>query len=324
MSQPLVSILIPCRDAEPWLEATLRSALGQSCKECEVIVVDDGSTDRSAEIARRYAVDGVQLVQQAGSGAAAARNTALRLARGAFLQYLDADDLLDAQKIAVQLERLARAPARSVAAGAWVRFTGEPNDDPIPDDPLWRDSAPLDWLVRCWDAGGMMHPAAWLTPREVAERAGPWNEALSLDDDGEYFCRVLLASAGMVFCREARSFYRTHAGGSLSHAKTLRAWQSSHEMRRLVESEALAAEDSPRVRHACAMNHLQFAFAAWPYREARELARESLKRARRLDPQAQIPKAGPRFSALARIVGWRLARRIQGWRLPKTGGERPV
>ena len=313
MSDPLVSILIPCHNGAPWLAATLESALAQTHPRCEVIIVDDGSTDDSLAIASRFAGRGVDLQGQAARGAAAARNAALRRAQGDYLQYLDADDLLHPEKIARQVARLRSEPPDRVASGAWGSFTDDPRLATFRTEPAWTDALPIDWLVLAWSGGGMMHPAAWLTPRTMAERAGPWNETLSLDDDGEYFCRVLLAGTGVCFCATARCYYRRHRAGSLSQAKSVDAWRSSHDVCRLVAAQALAREDTTRVRRACALNHLRFAFHAWPY--ARALARASLAEARRLDSTARRPAAGPRLELLARLVGWRLARRLQAVRI---------
>lgn len=309
MSDPLVSILIPCHNSASWIAATLESAIAQTHPRCEVIVVDDGSTDASATEAERFSPRGVRLVRQSRQGAAAARNTALRHAQGDFIQFLDADDLLHPGKIARQIDRLRSGPDGLVASGAWGSFSNAPEGAVFQEEPVWRDSNPLDWLVLSWSGGGMMHPAAWLTPRAVAERAGLWNETLSLDDDGEYFCRVLLASSGVCFCGDARSYYRRHPGGSLSQSKSASAWRSSHEVCRLVQQAALAREDSSRVRRACALNYWRFAFHAWPY--ARPLARASIAEARRLDPGARRPVVGARFEVLARLIGWRLARTLQ-------------
>src|SRR4051812_14036077 len=94
MSAPLVSILIPCRNAEPWLAATLESALAQTHPATEIILVDDGSTDGSLELAHSFAARGVRIATQANAGASAARNHAFRESRGEFIQFLDADDLI--------------------------------------------------------------------------------------------------------------------------------------------------------------------------------------------------------------------------------------
>ncbi|WP_052360912.1 glycosyltransferase family 2 protein, partial [Geminisphaera colitermitum] len=308
---PLVSILIPCHNAARWLGATLDSALAQTWPRCEIIVIDDGSTDDSPRLAASYADRGVQLLRQPQRGAAAARNAALNRARGDYLQFLDADDLLAPEKIASQITRLAAAPAGSVASAAWTRFRDDPSISQFIPEPVWCDALPLDWLVLSWSGGGMMHPAAWLVPAAVAHAAGPWNETLSLDDDGEYFTRVLLASAGVVHCPEARVYYRTHATGSLSQTKNPAAWRSSHDVCLLVQQAALAHENSPRVRHACALNHLRYAFHAWPHSSARALARASLREARRLDPTARRPASGPRFERLAALIGWKAARILQ-------------
>src|SRR5277367_2788041 len=94
MSEPaLVSIIVPCYNAERFLVETLESAFVQSYQCTEIIVVDDGSTDRSAEIIRSYG-NRVRGDFGPNRGASAARNRGTVLARGEFIQYLDADDLL--------------------------------------------------------------------------------------------------------------------------------------------------------------------------------------------------------------------------------------
>ena len=119
MVNSLVSILITAYNAEPWIAETMDSATGQTWPSVEIIVVDDGSTDATLEIARRYASDTVTVVHQANAGACAARNRALAEARGDFIQYLDADDLLAPDKIELQMNRLAQEPE-----GHWLPALG--------------------------------------------------------------------------------------------------------------------------------------------------------------------------------------------------------
>src|SRR5277367_2921044 len=97
--QPLVSIVIPAYNAEKWIADTLRSAIAQTWPYKEIIVVDDGSTDRTVEVARRFASKQVVVVSKENHGAAAARNDALRLSQGDYIQWLDADDILAPDKI---------------------------------------------------------------------------------------------------------------------------------------------------------------------------------------------------------------------------------
>lgn len=102
--EPLVSILIPCYNAEKWLAETLESALAQTWDNIEIIVVDDGSTDKSLAVAKQFEPDGVKVISQANKGASAARNRAFQESQGDFIQYLDADDLLVPDKIELQVK----------------------------------------------------------------------------------------------------------------------------------------------------------------------------------------------------------------------------
>src|SRR2546427_2427416 len=102
----LVSILIPVYNAEAFVAETIDSALNQTWPDKEIIVVDDGSSDNSREILKSFEPAGVRLVEQENRGASAARNRAFSEAQGEFIQYLDADDLLDENKIGRQISRL--------------------------------------------------------------------------------------------------------------------------------------------------------------------------------------------------------------------------
>jgi glycosyltransferase involved in cell wall biosynthesis len=307
----LTSILIPCYNASRWVAATLESALAQQDTPCEVILVDDGSDDESLHIARRYEARGVRIISQDNAGASAARNRALREARGDFIQFLDADDLLSSGKIAAQLAMLETCPPGTLATCSWGRFAKNPAHANFVDEAVFRDFAPLDFLLLGAKSGAMMHPSAWLVPRKVAERAGPWNESLSLNDDGEYFCRVVLASAGIAFCKkpDARSYYRSGLSGSLSRQRGQRARASQFRSLELIGGHLLAAEDSARSRHAIAGQWRRFVHDFYP--APANLIAEAEARAESLDgAKLGPPPMGPKTAALARLIGWR-----NTWRL---------
>src|SRR5258708_22328500 len=82
---------------------------------------------------------------------------------------------------------------------------------------LWCDQSPLEWLIRKLGQNVYMQTATWLVSRELTETAGPWNTRLMGDDDGEYFCRVLLASERIHFVPGAKVYYRAPWFGTLSH-----------------------------------------------------------------------------------------------------------
>ncbi|HTQ30165.1 MAG TPA: glycosyltransferase family A protein [Opitutaceae bacterium] len=312
MAQDLVSILIPCHNAAPWVSQTLESALVQTWPHKQIIVVDDGSTDESAKIIRSYAGHGVHLFTQENRGAAAARNRALREARGDFFQFLDADDLISPEKISAQVRLLSGRPAGAVASCAWGRFTDDPAAARFVDDAVYRDFAALDFLLLAAQTGAMMHPSSWLVPRAVAEHAGPWDETLTLNDDGEYFCRVLLASSGLAFTSGVRSYYRSGLPGSLSQRRDERSRRSQFHSIELIERHLLAAEDSPRTRRACADYYQRFVHDFFPF--PGELMRRAEKRVAELGgSDFDRPVMGPKTAALARCLGWKNVRRLKHW-----------
>ncbi len=312
VGNPLVSILIPTYNSASYINATLESALGQSWRNIEVIVVDDGSTDDSVDHIRRFEQRGVRLIQQRNSGAAAARNRAFSASSGEFVQFLDADDLLSPQKIEQQLERLSAQPS-CVASCAWGRFTRDGSDYNPNPEPVWRDLPALDWLALSRADGlGMMFPAIWLIPRDLIIAAGPWNEDLSLNDDTEYFTRLLTRVERVLFTPNATAFYRSGVPGSLSGRKADEHWRSAFKVHELCEAHLIRRENTERMRRAASLSWQQFAFSCYPYQA--KLAEEALRRAEKLSAaKIRMPDAGV-FGIVAALVGWKWARRLQGWR----------
>ena len=312
-SRPLVSVLIPCFNARRWIEATIASVEAQTWRPLEIVVVDDGSTDGSGEWLQAQADAGrLRLHRQANAGQGAALNVALRLSSGDYVQYLDADDLLDPDKIEHQVSRLA-GRADALATAAWGRFRA---DDPaqarfVPE-PCWRDLAPLDWLAAAWhDGGGMLFPGLWLAPRALLERAGPWSEDLSLNIDGEYFVRVLLQSDAVLFCPRARVRYRSLVPGSMSSRIDGAAMQAHQRALARIEAQLAPRLAHPGVRRGLSLVWQRLARFAHPYAPA--VAADAMRHAAALDP-ARLPlEGGWRFRLLSGLFGWRLARRLQVW-----------
>src|ERR1700722_18397770 len=110
--KPLVSILIPAYNGEAWISSTLRSAIAQTWERKEIIVVDDGSTDQTLTVARRFESELVTVISQKNQGAAATRNNAFALCKGDYIQWLDADDLMAPDKTSLQMEAVERCGSR--------------------------------------------------------------------------------------------------------------------------------------------------------------------------------------------------------------------
>ncbi|MBI2517769.1 MAG: glycosyltransferase family 2 protein [Opitutae bacterium] len=311
MSSGFVSIIIPCYNAAPWLAQTLDSALEQSWPHKEIILVDDGSTDQSLRIAREYEARGVKIIIQSNRGASAARNLGLAAARGDFIQFLDADDLLSAGKISAQITLLLHRPAGTLATCAWGRFQQTPESARFVDDAVCRDFQPVEFLVLAGETGAMMHPSCWLVPGNLARQAGPWNESLSLNDDGEYFSRVILASAGLAYCADpaAKSYYRSGLPGSLSQSRSTPARHSQFRSLELITASLLAAEDTPRTRRACAGYWRRFVHDFYPF--PHDLIQRAEAHVQQFGESVGRPPMGPKTATLAGVIGWRSVWRLK-------------
>ena len=253
----LVSIIIPAYNAECWISDTIRSALSQTWPKKEIIIVDDGSTDNTLTAARTFESEIVKVVAQQNKGASAARNEGLRFAQGNYIQWLDADDLLAPDKISHQLKRINRGQdSRVLLTSSFGTFFFCHERANVSPTALWRDLSPVDWLFHKFNENVWMNPAVWLVSRKLTEQAGPWNERLVRDNDGEYICRVVAASEKVQFVGDGMSYYRVGSIGSLSASTSDRACKSMLLSSSLCIQYLLSLENSERTKTAC-LNLLQ-------------------------------------------------------------------
>lgn len=200
---------------------TVENMLRQTLSPMEVIVVDDGSTDNSAEVIRSFRGK-VRLVQQENSGPGAARNAGLKVAMGDFIQFMDSDDLASLNKFEVQHTYLTNSGA-DFAYGPWIRsrisekqikFHGRIlQAGPVPESkPM------LEWFISGWS----LVFQNCLFRRSVLEQAGWYRTDLMPSEDSEYFVRILLTGAKPVHTPGCLVFYREQnpdkitAGGTSS------------------------------------------------------------------------------------------------------------
>ena len=334
MSRPVgtnkqtVSILIPCHNDEVYVGDAIESALGQTWPEREIIVVDDGSTDDSLAVAQAYESDGVHVIAQENRGASAARNRAFEAASGAYVQYLDADDLLHPQKVESQIAALQDAPPDTLAVCSTIYFQdGTPpeegrrarGDDSIP----WLTSEdPVQWLINLWvpDNGwGMVQPGAWLTPRTVIEKTGPWREDLSLDDDGEFFARAVLASQGVRYVDQGGVYYRQYKDSTrvsnLRSRDALKSWLHSIDSKRNHLLPRTSQEQRKEAKFGLARQYWSLALDAHPAHP--DVASQAEQRAADLGhpaPLRSVSKNGWKgeiAKGVSSLLGWRSARWLQ-------------
>ncbi len=244
MSLSTVSVLVPVRDGEAYLAEALESALAQEHPPLELIVVDDGSADASAEIA---AAHGARVIRQANAGTAGAVNTARQAARGEFLALLDADDRWPADKLSRQLEALGDA-GMIYGDMTVVDSGGEVLSD--------------SWLQLVWDGvppsgrgcfGAMLaaNPATQssiLLRSDLSRRLGPTPPHLRCAD---WWLAISAARAGTIaYLPEPRTHYRSHdnnlglgtEGPTLGHAHVRRAATQRHFLAGVTTADASPLE----------------------------------------------------------------------------------
>jgi GT2 family glycosyltransferase len=207
----LVSVVIVGHDSWPDLELAIESALNQSHPDVEVIVVDNGSRDRtSTEVPVRYG-DRVRYLRQTNRGDGGGYNAGLAVARGDLLQFLDGDDFLAPNKLARQVALFRADPALDVVYGDVRQFqlaAGQPS---------WVDwdTGDFDDLLLALVAPDMNHAGIMaqsaLIHRRALERVGPWDEALYVVDY-DYWLRAAWAGCRFRYSPGALAFYQSRPG----------------------------------------------------------------------------------------------------------------
>ena len=307
-AKPSVSILIPAFNAQEWIADTLRSAIAQTWERKEIIVVDDGSTDQTLTIARRFESDSVHVVSQKNKGAAAARNTALSLCHGDYIQWLDADDILAADKIARQMAELEHMGSRkTLLSSEFGKFLYHWPRAQFVRTRLWEDLSPTEWLLRKMGENLFMQTATWLVSRELSEASGPWDTRMLSDDDGEYFCRVLLNSDGTRFVPSAKVYYRGFRSNSLAYVgRSDRKREALWLSMQLHIGYLRSIEDTPRTREAC-LAYLQRNLINF-YPERADIVRQAEQIAADLGGQLWPPHLSWKYSWIKRAFGWEVAK----------------
>lgn len=216
----MVSILVPAYNSKQFIEETLLSCVNQDYTDVEIIVVDDGSTDGTLDIAKRWESrhKNIYVISQQNKGACAARNLALEKSSGEYVMFLDADNIISPNKVKEQMELLTAAnDDMAVATCPWDRFYNTIEDAKFPNLNVYKDyDNGFDMLLDLWNHSEMFETACYLISRKLAIKAGEWVVGLKKNQDGEYFSRVLANASKVLFCPEGRLYYRTGDYDSVS------------------------------------------------------------------------------------------------------------
>jgi len=308
----LVSTIIPVYNRPDILVEAVQSVLAQTYRPIEIIIVDDGSTDATPQVASELAARNppiVRSIRQANKGPGRARQTGLETARGEFIQYLDSDDLLLPRKFELQVAALTAAPECGAAYGKTRHYKigQQPTNVPFKrTGELIPTIFPAALQLRWWSTSTPLHR------RAVLDNVGPWT-GLRNEEDWEYDCRIAALGTSLSYCDAFVSDTRYHDGNQLSRAGSsdrakLRDRAEAH---RLIYSHARRAgicHETAEMRH----------FARELFLLARQCGNVGLGYHARMLFDLSRDASGPRgrgidfrlYSAVARVAGWTMAGRF--------------
>jgi glycosyltransferase involved in cell wall biosynthesis len=299
---PLVSILIPCYNAEAWVRQSVESALAQTYPNKEVIVVDDGSTDGSLAVLRTFG-DAIHLVTGPNQGGNVARNRLLALSKGKWLSYLDADDYLRPEKVARQMQLVLSRDDLDVVYSPLItrnESTGVELVLAIPE----KEDALYNYLS--W---GPFSTNSVLLRRAAVAEAGGWKESQKVCQEHELISRLIVCGCRFALLDVPDTVYRFHG----NHTVSTRSPETVIRQRmmltdRVADYLQTTGQMNPFRRGALARSRLEAARSMYyvdrPY--ARKLMRQALK-----DSPIPPSPAAPRTYRLAlSLLGFDMAERL--------------
>ncbi|WP_157662439.1 glycosyltransferase family 2 protein [Polaribacter sp. SA4-10] len=306
-----VSIIIPAFDASKFIVETIDSAMQQLHKNIEIIIIDDDSKDNTWDIIKSCKdkhPDLIRIFKNKRKGACAARNYGFELSTGDYIQYLDADDILHPSKIENQLQLFEQFGDEIIVSGYWGRFYNTIDTVKWGNQVINKNyDAPVNWLIDSWNGNGMGQTSIWLTTSRLIESSGPWNEKLLINQDGEFFSRVLLNAKAIKFCEGAKVYYRSGNLNSITRKNNFGEFKAISLLHsyNLYESNCKDYIDSNRLKKGLANNYMNFIYEFYPLFP--KLLKSSEDNFYSLGFKKMWPVGGYRFKKLANMIGFKNA-----------------
>ncbi|MBA9076980.1 glycosyltransferase family 2 protein [Rufibacter quisquiliarum] len=309
----LVSIVIPLFNRANTIVHTIESLQDQTYANWEAILVDDGSTDDSVEVVSRIAAEDDRIKvfkrNRLPKGAQTCRNLGFSLAQGEFVQFLDSDDLLHPNKIALQVAALSKMPCDTLGFGPYAIFYDTPSDAVVKASPLYEVNNSIDWIITAYTKNTYIPTGSWFASKALFEKVGPWDERLLRNQDGEYFCRVVLQASKLVFTPDALFYYRKGEYNSISRSYDRARLSSLLLSYELIEKAVLTKENSALTREACSILYNKFSYRFYPF--AKDLANRAEQHSARLGYPFSMKFINPSFRKLSKMLGWKVVRLME-------------
>jgi glycosyltransferase involved in cell wall biosynthesis len=284
---PLCSVVVPAFNAEHFLEDAIHSIVEQSHPSWELVVVDDGSTDRTLEVAKAVQHPRTRVFTQANGGASAARNRGLRESNGQYVVFLDADDRLRPTALARFVEALEDAP-RCVVAYGEIRAIGAEGDVLDPRPPRFGERPSGDLLGALLVRNRIITPGAACIRRSSLMEVGSFDERLKFAEDWELWCRLAGVGEFRYVGGEPVMDYRIHPA-SMVHTPGLDITHEFECIDAIYSNPKLAErfDEATLAGYRRRSNATAHSFVADRHVKARDWrrAREHLVQALRSDPR---------------------------------------
>ena len=314
MAEPTISVVIPAFNAARFITDAIESVLTQSFHDLEVVVVDDGSDDETAEMVRRINDPRVQFIQQENQGQSVAINTGVENSKGTYIKLMDSDDWINPTHLESQLSAI-QGRQDLVASCRWGYFVENFANPLVKEEHSNQDyDSGLEWLVDSLTKdAGMMGGWMWLIPRNLWLKTGGYHLDLSYcpNNDFQFSISLLLESAGVRFANDAIYSYRKGVSNALSGQSNRNAMASIFAATDMGTSLLLAIEDSPRIRKICADRFQKWLFRFYP--EYPDIASETENKVKQLGGSSLEIQGGIILKILKPLIGWKGVRRLQAF-----------
>ncbi|NLM67284.1 MAG: glycosyltransferase family 2 protein [Enterococcus sp.] len=307
--QELVSILVPLYNSEQYIADTIESALNQTWKNKEIIIVDDGSTDNSYLIAKSYESKNVRIFRQKHQGACVARNFAFVKSNGNYIQYLDADDLMAPDKIEKQIAYFKQFGNNICTSCKSIRFLNCNSVFYDTGKNVSKDyKYPLDYLIDLWETGDYLGIHAWLIPRHIIYKTGEWDINLKRFQDTDFIIRVLNHTKEVKYVSDCLVYYRD-SPNSISKTNYNIYEESSCYLITKVINDILLPVEYKKVNPA-AIVYLSNAIYRW-YPRFPDLVQTGLITLKKMDAKIEVKHKNVLFTFLIYVIGWKKTRNIE-------------
>lgn len=305
-----VSVIIPLYNSSQYVLETIHSVLQQTFTNLEIIIVDDHSTDDSYDKVKSVPDERILLLKNPEKGACAARNFGFKSSSGDLIQFLDADDLLSPDKIQNQVSLYHKHGSDHVFSCSWAGFTTDSAAAKLEQRAIDKSFIdPKEWLSLSWTGNGSGQTGVWLTPRHLVEKAGLWDESLLINQDGEFFCRVLLCSESIYYDDSGIVYYRKNVSTSISsNVKSFKKAQSLLDSYEKYVLNFGSINLTESLRRGLAHNFLTFIYLHYHHKELRERADFNF---RQLGFKKYWPVGGRKIKKVAETIGMNNALKLR-------------